>query len=156
MEITQTSFGPKRYLAAKKSISIKDITDKDMYDLAYARLFSYLGQHGAAVDGPAAVMYFTWDEAKGTTDIAICVPVSGIEAIDDPDLELVNIPATPAVMGVLHGSCDGLKAAHDEIHAYIKANNLPSEGPAIEEYVTDPMAVKDPSQLITNLYYLAK
>lgn len=156
MEITQTSFGPKRYLAVKKSIPIQEIANKDMYDLAYAQLFSYLGQHGAAVDGPAAVLYFTWDEAKGMTDIAICVPVSGIEAIDDPDLELVKIPATPAVMGSLHGSYEGLKAAHAEIHSYLKDHDLALTGLAVEEYVTDPMTIQDPSQTITNIYYLAK
>lgn len=156
MEITQTSFGPRHYLAVKQSVAIKDIANKDIYDLAYARLFGYLGQRGVAATGPGAILYLDWNEGAGRAEIAIALPVAGLEESGDPDIAILDIPVTPAVMGVLHGSYDGLKAAHDAIHAYLKEKGLDYTGFAIEEYVVDPMTVKDQGELATNIYYLAK
>lgn len=156
MDIIQTTFGPRHYLAVKQTVAISDLADKDIYDLAYARLFGYLGQRGVAAIGPGAILYLDWNEAEGRTQIAIALPVAGLEESGDPDIVVVDIPQTPAIMGAMHGSYEGLKAAHQEINAYMVAHGMQYKGFAIEEYAVDPMTVKDQSELVTNIYYLEK
>jgi effector-binding domain-containing protein len=57
-----------------------------------------------------------------------------------------------------YGAYDGSMnmPAHEAIDAYIKEKGLTHYGNVIEEYVTDPMAEKDTTKWLTNIYYMVK
>lgn len=157
MDIQETTFGPRSYVVLRKTIATSKIADKQMYDQAGKKLWAYIGQHKLEYSGSWAVLYFTWDEQKKETDMAIAFPVKGVGKISDGEFSSINIPSVPAAKGVLKGSYDGLGKAHEEMMAYAKEQSFQHESGlpmAIEEYVVDPWKDKNPENFITNLWYL--
>ena len=51
------------------------------------------------------------------------------------------------------GSYDDLMIPHTAMENYLKENDLTMEGPALEEYVTDPGNEPDTSKWETHIYY---
>lgn len=159
MDIQQTLFGPRQYLALRKSIATSQISDKRIYEEAGKKLGAYMQQEGVLPIGVWSVLYFVWDEAANRTDIAIAFPVAGIDVVTDPELSVVTIPEYQAVSGVLRGSYEGLKAAHNEMLGYMKQHDLAGRGLApfaVEEYTVDPSTEQNQDKLITNIYYFYK
>ncbi len=157
MAIIETTFGPKKYLTLKKSIAIRQVSDKDMYDQAGKKLGGYMQEHGLVPSGPWSVIYFTWDQVAGTTDLGIAFPVSSLESVEDADLSLVEIPECKAAVDVLHGSYEGLATIHQGLMQYVQEKGYAGQGlpaMAVEEYVVDPMQESNPDNLVTNIYYL--
>ncbi|HEY1037035.1 MAG TPA: GyrI-like domain-containing protein [Candidatus Paceibacterota bacterium] len=157
MEIRETSFGPKKYIAIKKSIPMSQITDKQMYDDAGKKLGAYVREHSVNVIGPWSVIYFTWDDATKTTDIAIAFPVSELESVSDPDFSIVEVGRSKASVGTHMGSYERIGDAHMEMMNYIKENGYDVEsvlGYSIEEYVAGPIENPDESTWRTDIYYL--
>lgn len=157
MAITETIFGPKKYLTLKKSIATSQVSDKDMYDQAGKKLGGYMQEHGIMPSGPWSVIYFSWDQAAGKTDIGIAFPVDSLESVEDSELSVVEIPECKAAMDVLHGSCEGLAATHRGLMQYVQEKGYDGQGlpaMAVEEYVIDPMRDPNPENLVTNIYYL--
>jgi effector-binding domain-containing protein len=156
MEIQLRAFGPKQYVV-KKAITTSQITDKQMYDEAGKKVGGYIQQQGIVPVGPWSVLYFMWDPAAEKAEIGIGFPVAQTAAVTDPELALVDIPESKAVMGVLDGSYAGLKAAHEELVGYMAEHGLDARGLpvlALEEYVVDPSTESNPDNLVTNIYYL--
>ena len=157
MDIKETQFGPKIYIALRKTIPISQIADKKMYDEAGKKLWAYLQQNNLQIAGAWSVIYYSWDEKKGETDIAIAFPVQSAKEVKDPEFTLINIPETPAALGVLKGSYAGLKNAHQEMMKYATEHNFHhrSDQPmSIEEYEIDPWKTQNPAEYVTNVWYL--
>ena len=157
MDIQETTFGPKKYLTLKKSISTDQVTDKAMYDQAGKKLGEYMGKNGIKPVGAWSVIYFTWDEANKKTDIGIAFPVAGVEAVNDPELSLVDVPQSQASMAVLKGDYSGLGATHEGLMKYTREKNFVTQNVpvmAIEEYLVSPMQDPMPQNWLTNVYYL--
>jgi effector-binding domain-containing protein len=158
MTITETTFGPKEYLAVKRSIPIADITNKQMYDEAGAKLGAFMQEQGIAPTGPWTVMYFTWDQEAGRTDIGIAFPVSATvnaAALEANELHIVSVPETNASMIELHGSYDGLGKAHSEMMTYRSEHRQTTDLSVIgvEEYNVGPMQDTNSENWITTIYY---
>lgn len=157
MDIQETSFGPKKYLAVKKSITTEQITDKQMYDEAGKKLREYMGKNAIKPAGAWSVLYFTWDEANKRTDVGIGFPVESITSTNDPELSIVDVPESTAAMAVLKGSYSGLGQTHQALMEYSaefnpEMKNVPVM--AIEEYIVDPMSGQPAQNYLTNIYYL--
>jgi effector-binding domain-containing protein len=156
MDIKETTFGPKKYLTLRKSIAISQITDKEMYDEAGSKLGVYMRANELRPSGPWSVLYFSWDEAAKKAEIGIAFPIDGLDSVDDPELSVVEIPESKAVMATLRGPYEGLGKTHQALGRYLSENELETDLPimAIEEYIVDPMGEPDPEGWITNIYYL--
>lgn len=157
MDIEETTFGPKQYLAVRRRIATSQITDRTMYHDAGQKLRSYAKEHGIPLVASWSVLYFSWDGVGGKAEIAIGMPVTDVLAITDPELSLINIPLTKAVMTALHGPYSGLADAHQELMRYVSLHALDTSMVpvmAIEEYLIDPMSESDAENFITNIYYL--
>lgn len=157
MTITETTFGPRKYLALKKSISTSQISDKGMYDEAGKKLGEYMERNGIVPTGPWSVMYFTWDEAAKTTDMAIAFPVGEVSEVYDPEFSLIEILESKAALLVLEGSYEGLSDAHQKLVGYTEEKGYSDQGLtaiAVEEYVVGPMNDPAPANWKTNIYYI--
>lgn len=157
MSIQETTFGPKRYLTLRKSIAISEVSDHAMYDAAGKKLGGYLKTHTIVPAGPWTVLYFKWDQAAGQAELGISFPVEGVDNVDDPELELVDIPTCKAFTDSLHGPYSGLGDIHRSLMTYAKEKNYEKSGLpalAVEEYVIDGMSDPDPTRWVTNIYYL--
>src|SRR5205809_1009224 len=99
MAITETTFGPKRYLTLRKSISTDQIADKQMYDEAGKKLAACIEDCKLTRAGAWSVLYFLWDETGKKAEIGISFPIaSGDEMVHDPELAIVDIPESKAAM----------------------------------------------------------
>lgn len=154
MNIQQVEFSQKNYLMIKKAINTDQITDKEMYGAAFGRLYGFLEKHQIKPTGPAAVLYFKWDESNKSAEIGIAVPVLGIESINDAELLVYDVPASKAILGVLRGDYSGLAEVHRALMDYMNEHKLNSLNLAIEEYAIMPGT--DPKDNVTNVYYFYK
>jgi effector-binding domain-containing protein len=156
MEIQQIDFGPRKYLVFRKAMPTDRVSDAKMYDRAFYKLSTYMKEHQAEADGPGSVIYFGWDEENHQADVGMAFPVKGLEEVNDPELSLLDVPRIKAVVGVHTGTYEDLKESHASIWKYIMDHQLDYAHLAIEEYVTDPLKVSAPEDLITKIYYLYK
>lgn len=172
MAIQETSFGPKRYLAIRKTIPVSKVTDKQMYDEAGRKLGEYIESHaheGLKIVGPWSVIYFTWDMEKKETDMAIAFPVEGLVAdsfegrddSSDQEFSAIDLPESKASMDTMVGSYEGLADMHQSLMDYSKEKGYSLEGKtdqvaalAVEEYTVGPMQDSDPENWRTDIYYL--
>jgi len=159
MNIEETTFGPKTYLAIKKSISTDQIGDKTMYDEAGKKLGAYISQNDVLVTGPWSVIYFTWDEENKKTDIAIGFPVDGPQNVAGSEFSMVDIEKTKATVAVHMGSYDNLSKVHGELMEHAAEKGLKGEGLpviAVEEYEVGPMSGQPEESWKTNVYHFHK
>lgn len=156
---TQTTFGPKTYLAiTKTNLPFSEASNKQMYEEAGQKLGTYMSSHSLTPTGPWTVIYFTWDMEHAKTDMAITFPIDGLESVDDAEFTVVSIPQTHAIMMELVGSYSGLSDAHMKTSAELvqQGHTYSEHAVAVEEYIVDSMHESDESKLKTNIYHLYK
>jgi hypothetical protein len=157
MPITETIFGPKRYLTLRKSIAISQISDKNMYISAAMKLGSYVGTHRLSCSGPMSVLYFLWDPPSQKAEIGIALSVEELSEVSDPELSIVDVPLSKSSTDVLRGPYDGLGPIHESLTQYVSEKGYTeATGPvlALEEYVVDPKRDPNPANWVTNIHYL--
>jgi effector-binding domain-containing protein len=144
-----------RYAAVRDKVNMKDI--QSFYTIAYARIMEELTRRGLSPAGPPSGIYFTWDEANSSSDMAAAFPVSPLDlgttekkiSIGEAETELY---ADKLVYSHL-GSYEKLGNAHDAIGEWIATQGKKQAAPVIEEYITDPMAEPDTSKWLTRIIY---
>jgi effector-binding domain-containing protein len=158
MSFTETTFGPKTYLALKKSIPLAEVSNKQMYEDAGQKLGAYMHSHNLTPNGPWSVIYFNWDMEKNTTDIAIAFPIDNLDHVDDSEFSIVTLPETKAILHVLEGSYEGLQDAHMSTAAELtkRGHTYSSDAVAVEEYIVGSMDDGDQKNWRTNVYHLYK
>lgn len=153
IEIKNISFTSRKYLAWKKDISIKEITNKTMYDEGYGKVYGYINNNKIEVTGAGSVLYFRWNNPEGRASIAIAAPVEHNGIVSHPELSIVDVPESKAVSAELRGSYDGLMKVHESIVNYLNEHKINSVL-TIEEYTVDPSKEPDPANWVTNVFYL--
>lgn len=159
MIITETTFGPKTYLALRKRVNISEVTGHDMYEAAGKKLIAYITAHNLTISGKWTVIYFDWNTENMTTDLGIAFPINDLKEVNDPELSLIEIPEMKASTHTLIGSYEGLMKAHQELNVYIDEHKLrTTDVPtmALEEYVTNSMSEPDQTKWRTDIYYFHK
>ena len=143
----------KSYVMNRSEVQMKDITQ--FYSRNLPSIANKVGQARLLMDGQPSGLFFKWDEANGTTDMAAAIPVKEGAKIDG--YTTLTIPAKKAVQIDYYGEYEGTAKAHYAIDAYLKDEGLLNDVPMIEEYITDPGAEKDPTKWLTKItYYLAE
>jgi effector-binding domain-containing protein len=153
MAVQEMTFSPKTYLLWRKEIEIKNIMDQTMWQTAYQKVHEYILQHNLTITGPGVAVYFSWDTSSGKGEIGIGNPVSGAEAVTDPDLALVHVPESKAVSLTVHGAYTNFPQNHSALSTYLKDHNK-KETLTIEEYLTTGADKPNPDEWETNLYHL--
>lgn len=111
---------------------------------------------GIKMNGAPSGLYFEWDTAGMQTDVFAGMPVEVASGTKVDGLALQEVPAGKALKVVYHGAYDKSADAHEAAHDMMKANGLEMNGPAIEEYLTDPGLQPDTAKWVTNIYYPIK
>lgn len=147
--INEIELLPRTYYGVKSKIKMADISKFYMKNLPL--VFAAGTKAGVTGMSSPSGLYYSWDEKSMTAELVAGMAFSG---------EIKGFEAVPVGGKALHiafyGPYDKTGDAHYAMDDYLKANNLTSLSPVIEEYVTDPMTEKDPSKLLTNIYYLVK
>lgn len=108
---------------------------------------------GSQIKGNKHIIAYTWDEAKGETDIAMAYPVNG----PVKGLSMLDIPESKGYKLVLIGAytMENFQNAHGAIGKHAGDNGL-TDPLMMEEYIIGPEQEADSNKWVTNIYYLHK
>ncbi len=153
LEVIPGDYPGGTYLGVRGSMAVTEL--EDFYARNLPAVFEALGKAGGTPAGMPCGLYYTWDEEKGTTDLAAAVAFTGnIKA--PAGMEVITLPAAKSLTVNYYGPYDGLGKAHEVMDVYIQEKQLEPLSPAVEEYVTDPGAEPDPSKWLTKIVYFVK
>jgi len=156
MAIQETTFGPKTYVALRKTISTDNVMDQTMYKEAGDKLGAYIGENNLQIAGPWTVMYFTWDMESKTTDMAIAFPVANLDSVTNDEFSIITVDESKASMDTMTGSYDKLGDMHMALMKYTEENGLVTQDVpvmALEEYTVGAMQDPNPENWKTDIYY---
>ena len=106
------------------------------------------------INGPATGLYFTWDTATKSTDMAAAFP-----AYDTtkplPGSTFIHVGAAKAYMAVYKGGYSNMMPAHMAIMKQMDAKGL-KHSLVVEEYKVGRHQEPDSTKWVTNIYYLVQ
>ena len=145
-EIQEETRGARKYAGKKEVIKMADM------GAYFAENMPKIAQAcGATMAGPPSALYYTWDEENGQSELTVAIPVNSEKAPND--YELYDLPEGRYLVIDYYGSYDNVGGAHEALGAYMEENNLTWNGPALEEYITDPGQEPDTSKWLTKIVY---
>jgi len=148
--IQEVEFPVQQLITYRKEIKMSELSSFMQDEMAqFAKL---LAEKQAAIAGRPMALTYKWDEANGTTDIALAFPLA--KPIDlGSEYKMVSIPAAKAYMMEYYGDYVNTESAHEAISAFLAEKGITSKTPIIEEYITDPAQEPDPKKWLTKIYY---
>ncbi len=150
-KINETDLPQKHYVMNRQEVKMSNIGQ--YYGATLGALFGTVQKAGVEMDGMPCGLFFDWNETDMTTDMAAAIPVK--EEMTIKDASSHSIPAGPALQIDYYGDYSGTKDAHDAMDTFLDDYGLLKNFPVVEEYVTDPTTVTDPSKVLTRItYYL--
>jgi effector-binding domain-containing protein/uncharacterized protein YndB with AHSA1/START domain len=139
----------RHFIALRQTVDMSEMTD--VFDTNTPKVYQAVEQAGLTMVGMPCGLYYTWDEATGTTDCAQAIPLAEAHRLEG--FESIEISESEALLVEYFGNPEGTGAAHGAIESYCKQQGLVAGEPAIEEYVTDPASEPDTSKWLTRIYY---
>lgn len=141
---------PNRTFVGKRDIVMFEDMQK-FYSDNFGAAYATITENELEFDGSPSGIYFVWEPEKGQADMAAAIPVKNLEN-DLDGFETFELGGK--ALKIVHmGSYDDLDKPHNAMEAYLNENNLVMEGPALEEYITDPGSEPDTSKWVTHIFY---
>ncbi|MGH1437101.1 MAG: SRPBCC family protein [Lewinella sp.] len=152
LTIQEVDFPATHYLVKRATVAMKDMGAH--FQEVMPAVGMAFGESGVAMAGTPTGLFYTWDEETQTSDVAIGIPAASGAAIEG--LTSIDIPAGRALQINYVGPYEGTGAAHEALDAYMVANGLKFQAPAIEKYMGDPGpdTETDPNKWMTQIVYL--
>lgn len=148
-KINEVYIGEKHYIMNRQEVAMDKI--QQFYTQNLGALFMKAQGQELDMDGMPSGLFFSWDESKGTTDMAAAIPLK--EAMTVPGAISQSLSDGKAVQVDYYGDYDKAESAHYAIEDYMQDNGLLINYPIVQEYVTDPTVEKDPSKWLTKITY---
>ncbi len=152
LEVQEITFPEKTFLIKRAVKSIDELPSffKDVYGELYAAVEK---QGLQATEAPYAI-YFSIDEEKKETDLAAAVAVQGLKTVPE-GYDMFKIPESKALQVHYKGAYENMHDAYNELDSYVGEHNL-KKAWVLEQYFSDPQSEKDPSEWLTDIYYILK
>ncbi|MFI5148320.1 MAG: GyrI-like domain-containing protein [Bacteroidia bacterium] len=112
-----------------------------------------MGKQGLKQAGPVFAIYHVFSETKIDFEAGLTVDKMGK---DDGNVKARELPATNALCIDYYGPYNTMRPAYNQLQSYIKTTKAEVTGPPWEVYVGDPGLEKDPSKLLTKIFYPVK
>lgn len=148
-EIKRAPLPSQFFVGVRETVPMDKVSE--FYASSLGKAFEAAQKTGAEMAGAPCGLYFIWDEASNSTDMAGVIPVKAKTEIQG--LSSFELPASESLMVEYYGDYHNIIAAHTAIEQYIAATGVKTSMPVIEEYVTDPEKEKDASKWLTKVYY---
>jgi effector-binding domain-containing protein len=148
-KINETLLSDRKYAMNRKTVKAAEV--RGFYAQSLGPIFQKIQSEGLTMTGKPVALYFYYDQLKLETDMAAGVPINIAREIKD--LSYLNIPPQTAIEVEHKGDYKTLDLVHEAIKTYMMDRSLVKNGPAIEEYITDPIQEKDPSKYVTKVIY---
>lgn len=150
--IADKSFPTMHYLAIRKTVTFAEMPA--FYAEQFPRLMETAQKNGMQPLAPPCGLFYVWDEANQRAEMAAAVPVFSPKSISG--FEVITLPAQRCFTTDYYGPYEGSGSAHLAIDEHLAGLGLKQKSPVIESYVTDPMSVSDPSQVLTQIFYFVE
>ena len=145
------------YYTMRDKVNMTDI--QKFYTENYPKVFQKMAEDGKESTGMPRGIYYTWDEATQTSDMAAAIPVSPIPALEKAKNK-VNIGPGEAdvydnfIVYNYYGDYMNLGSAHEALGKACTSVFSKDPDLVMEEYVTDPGTEPDKSKWLTRIYYV--
>jgi effector-binding domain-containing protein len=151
-KIKEVELPIRHFIAIKETIPLDKVSEH--YQVNLPKVYDAVNKAGFEMAGMPCGLFYTWDEEKGETIVAQSIPLKSAATLEG--YTSIELPHTRALLIEYYGDYDGTGNAHEAMEAYIIANGIDADVPAIEEYVTDPTTEPDPNKWLTRVYYPLK
>jgi effector-binding domain-containing protein len=148
--IREVSRPEQVYLTIRKRLPIGEVNG--FLAASFAGLAAMAQSEG---EGVPTGLFFEWNEADQTADVAAAYPVAASFSASRPDA-LVTVPGGKALVVDCTGNAEASAEAHRALDDYMQAFGLTRVPPVVEEYLRIPEPGADPAEThIRIVYYVA-
>lgn len=151
-QVKEEGQNAKYFITSRSKVSFDNISQ--FYTQTITSLYQRIQNEGISTIGVPTSLFYTYDEFKKETDMAVGVQV--LNPVNIKDLSSESLPAQNAVIVDYFGDFSKTGEGHIAIDAYMKDRNMTQAMPVLEEYLTDPIKEKDMSKWQTKIYYFVK
>jgi effector-binding domain-containing protein len=129
---------------------IKNAEIKSKIGEMFGQLWMYMEKNKIVVAGPPFVVYHEFDSEN-------CDMESGFPTLKEEkgegNIRSSQVPGGRCVMAVHEGPYDTIMATYERIQNYMRQHDLVPKQMMWERYMNDPATVKDPNELVTEIYW---
>lgn len=151
-QIQNVKVEPVMCMTVRRSCSSVDSIGSFLGSM-YGEIGASMGKQGIQLSGPVFAIYHVFSPDK--IDFEAGVPCDKMGK-DDGNVKARQLPAVNALCIDYYGPYNAMKPAYDQLQSYIKTNSKEVSGSPWEVYVGDPGKEKDPSKVLTKIYYPVK
>lgn len=151
-KIDEIDWTEKNYLSHREVVKVADLPT--FFGKHFPVIYGSITKANAQPGIPVGV-YYDFDMAKGIADVAAAVPTDKVPfPIKSAEYKDLKLPAGKAYKIDYYGPYEKMEPAYDAMTVYLKEKfNREKPDLVVEEYVGDPVTEKDPSKLLTVIYF---
>ena len=155
--VQESTYPQTQFIAIRKQMDMDAFlkSSGQIYGEASGEIMAFVSKNGITVTGPMHSIYYSWDEKGNKVDMAVAFPVTKAGTASGT-ISFPAIASAAAISVDFYGPYDQTEKGHAALEMYMTENKKTFQGPAIEEYVTDPAVEKDPAKLLTRIWYPVK
>lgn len=143
---------PALSVVGKRSV-VKWAKMDEYFGKTYQQAAEAIAKAGGTIQGPPTALYFKWDEANQQADMLPGFPVATTWTANIKGFDRFAVEPGKALFLVHKGDPSGSMKAHMAVDEMLKAQQLTTRGPVLEEYVVGPPAEPDTTKWVTNIFY---
>ncbi len=151
-QVKVEDFSGKDYALIRQEVKFEAIND--FVTQAYVKIVKILSEKKVRPAGGLVGIYFTHDEQKQITDMAVAIPIKG--KIENDEIKMYTIPAGKTYVIDYYGPYEQIANANKALELYLVRNNLKQKSPVMEEYITHRGKEPDSSKWLTRICYFAE
>jgi effector-binding domain-containing protein len=142
------------YVGERKRIKWAEM--HQFFGEAYGKAGAAMGQARVKPSGPAAGVYFEWDEVNQEADVLAGFPIADADKGKVQGVTEYTTPAGNAFWVNYVGPYSGFEDVHWALASKLELEGSELNANVVEEYISTPMTEPDSTKLQTNVIWLAK
>jgi effector-binding domain-containing protein len=139
---------PVNILSMREKIQNSQIKSK-MGEM-YGQIWMFIEKNKIAVAGPPYAIYHDYDQENCDME---CGFPTGKREKGSENIKPSSVPGGKCVVAIHAGSYETIMLTYEKVQEYMHKEGLKPKKVMWERYLNDPATVKDPDQLITEIYW---
>jgi effector-binding domain-containing protein/uncharacterized membrane protein len=149
-EVAMADYPGGFYAGVREQISMDQMTN--FLGESYGKAMGAMAENGVEMAGMPCALYYSWDIANGTTDMAAVIPIPEATNLGE-EVAIIELPQGKSATIDYYGAYEGIGAAHEAMDEFFAASGHTPALPAMEIYVTDPTTEPDTSKWLSKVVY---